>query len=53
MLTPSQLGKMLIGDVRWVRLVCMFIMGGRLCEQVRWAGVCHDSRVCGYWIEHQ
>ena len=39
MLTPSQLGKVLIGDVRWVRLACMFIMGGGLCEQVRWAGV--------------
>ena len=34
MFTPSQLGKVLIGDVRWVRLVCMFNMGGGLVQQM-------------------
>ena len=30
MLTPCQLGKVVIGDVKWVMPVCMFIMGGGL-----------------------
>ena len=53
MLTPCQLGKVVIGDVKWVMLVCMFIMGGGLCEQVGWAGVFRDSRVWGFLIEYQ
>ena len=53
MFTPCQVRKVVTGDVRWVKLVCLFIMGGGLCEQVGWAGVCRDARVWGFWIEYQ
>ena len=48
MLTPCQLGKVVIGDVKWVMLVCMFILGGGLCEQLGQAGVYCDSGVWGF-----
>ena len=32
MLTPCQQGKVVIVDIKWVILVCMFIMGGGLCK---------------------
>ena len=53
MLIPCQLGKVVIGNVKQVMLVCMFIMGGQLCNWVGWASVYRNSRVWEFWIEYQ